>query len=206
MPSEASHGGHHHDMADTIATMRSLRRLVNVAEPEVHHPVTPIRYDNGGGIVCTRHNMKRRSGNLGRRFSCGCIGAANWRCPWPSLDKKYWLHFEEVVQESRSALQRSGKERISVTWPEAGRTEPIMEVRYVIARHADIVLDRRHRSGCRRSACDRWLRIGVVWRGAGSAITEPGPSSVEHETPVLSVGRRLFHAGRCIGRMSGAGG
>ncbi len=33
--------------------MRSLRRLtliqINVAEPDVHRPLTEIRYDNGGG-------------------------------------------------------------------------------------------------------------------------------------------------------------
>ena len=41
----------------------------------LHRSVNPTRHHIGGGVVCIRQDMKRRSGSLGRRFSCRCIGA-----------------------------------------------------------------------------------------------------------------------------------
>ena len=35
----------------------------------LHHLINPTRYDHGSGIMCIRHDMRRRPGNPGRRFS-----------------------------------------------------------------------------------------------------------------------------------------
>ena len=57
----------------------SFRACLMMGRAGFHRPSTLIRYDNFGGIVCIRQDMKRRSGNLGRRLSCRRIGAAE--CP-----------------------------------------------------------------------------------------------------------------------------
>ncbi len=61
-----------------------LTQLMASRPTNVHRSVTPTGYHSGGGIGCIRQDMKRRSGNLGRRFSSRCSGAAEF----PELDQK----------------------------------------------------------------------------------------------------------------------
>ncbi len=45
-----------------------LIHLMASRSTNLHRSITPTRYHSGGGIVCIRHIMRRRSSSLGRRL------------------------------------------------------------------------------------------------------------------------------------------